>query len=721
MMLGLVDALGGSSPADAHAARLAMCWVGAAADVHDARLGRRVGLGQPRLMLMMLEFGCAEAGVGRLTTAAADAHDARFGWHVGWEQPRLILMMPVLVAIMVPLTMSDFVGRLSGNGAAGRRTCREKPRLMFMMLGLECHWVGTAAAVAHDVRIGWHVGSFQFMLKMFARWMRTAAADAHDARLGRRVGWEAAHPVRDGSPVLLGEMAAKDLLHPSAAWLFHTGVSCSGETFCPPLANCYEDCRTSGEYDKACWQSSCCPSGTDAEYNRSDFHYYACTFTGNSCMERCNGWFQSRRCHDSKTFCPLLANCYEACRLSHEAGSCQDFEGCPGKAASFNDSSASFYLLALSSNRCLASLELICIFLGALFCFRVWVHRMENGTFLVTAAIVYASVIWFLPHRNAFYSLSVVSRTASHSTADATVQSRLQEYKQNHLPDWIPVFIKNGEIYFLVWSMLRLGGWTKPAYADFHLWSLLTTLVGLRWSCHPSAEKSVWHRRVVSTALAIACHLSQLDMPTQMGHVNGVAYVSLALFMGDPWFGLAVFAVFSPVKLMVLSQRSTWSTGLTLDLAWWVVNDLMTCIFLFSILQHIDILLGSVLQTAVDLEHQVREKEKSVRDRGHLLSATRRLLSVTCDCCETLSDDFEVVQPSQNILAMLHIQNPEQDSQLEPGISRLPLRQYICDEDQERFEQFIAASYESQAASSLHLRMKTRSGSPFEVQTFHVK
>ena len=83
---------------------------------------------------------------------------------------------------------------------------------------------------------------------------------------------------------------------------------------------------------------------------------------------------------------------------------------------------------------------------------------MENGTFLVTAAIVYASVIWFLPHRNAFYSLSVVSRTASHSTADATVQSRLQEYKQNHLPDWIPVFIKNGEIYFLVWSMLRLGG-----------------------------------------------------------------------------------------------------------------------------------------------------------------------------------------------------------------------------------------------------------------------
>ncbi|CAE7762094.1 unnamed protein product [Symbiodinium sp. CCMP2592] len=167
-----------------------------------------------------------------------------------------------------------------------------------------------------------------------------------------------AHPVRDGSPVMLGEMAAKDLLHPSAAWLFHTGVSCSGETFCSPLANCYEDCRTSGEYNKACWQSSCCPSGTDAEYNRSDFNYYACTFTGNTCMERCNGWFQSRRCHGSEAFCPLLANCYEACRLSHKVGSCQHFEDCPGNTASFNDSSASFYLLALSPNRCLSSCNL---------------------------------------------------------------------------------------------------------------------------------------------------------------------------------------------------------------------------------------------------------------------------------------------------------------------------------------------------------------------------
>ena len=82
---------------------------------------------------------------------------------------------------------------------------------------------------------------------------------------------------------------------------------------------------------------------------------------------------------------------------------------------------------------------------------------MENGTFLVTVPVVYASVMWFLPLPDAFYSLSVFSRTSSQPTTDATVQSRLREYKQNHLPDWIPVFIKNGEIYFLVWSMLRLG------------------------------------------------------------------------------------------------------------------------------------------------------------------------------------------------------------------------------------------------------------------------
>ena len=269
------------------------------------------------------------------------------------------------------------------------------------------------------------------------------------------------------------------------------------------------------------------------------------------------------------------------------------------------------------------------------------------------------------------------------------------------------------------------GAWAKPTYEDLHLWSLLIVLAAFRWSCRPSIKRSLWQRRLVSTAFSIAFSITQVDMPRQIGHVNGVAYVGISLFIGDPWFGLATYAACCPLKLVLAIHRSTFVMGVTSELAkellWYVTNDVVTCIFVFSILQHIDILLSNVLQTTVDLEHQIRETEKSMQERGHLLSATRRLLSVACDCCEQLSENFEVMQPSQNVLALLHIKNPEEDSQLEPGISSLPLRQYICDDDLERFAQFMAASHESQAASSLHLCMRTCSGSPFEAQIFHVK
>ncbi|CAE7810360.1 unnamed protein product [Symbiodinium sp. CCMP2456] len=352
---------------------------------------------------------------------------------------------------------------------------------------------------------------------------------------------------------------------------------------------------------------------------------------------------------------------------------------------------------------------------------------MDNVAFLITVSVAYASLIWFLPVPIVFNWKHLFPGPPSHSATDATVQARLQEHKKNW-PDWIPVFTRSGEAYFLVWSALRLGfpaAWTKPTYEDLHLWSLLTVLVAFRWSCRPAVERSLWERRLVSTAFSIAFSISQVDMPRQIGHANGVAYVGISLFIGDPWFGLAAYAACCPLKL-VLANRSTVFTGgveieLVKELLWCVTSDVVTCIFVFSILQHIDILLSNVLQTTVDLEHQIRETEKSMQERGHLLSATRRLLSVTCDCCEQLSDSFEVMQPSQNVLALLHIKNPEEDSQIEPGISSLPLRQYICDDDQERFAQFMTASHESQAASSLHLCMRTCSGSPFEAQIFHVK
>ncbi|CAK9070466.1 unnamed protein product [Durusdinium trenchii] len=137
--------------------------------------------------------------------------------------------------------------------------------------------------------------------------------------------------------------------------------------------------------------------------------------------------------------------------------------------------------------------------------------------------------------------------------ADLTVQSRLQEFRQNAMPNWVPIFTKTGdlaivgvsEVYLLVWVLLRLSvpeAWTKPACEDMHMWSLVVSLVGLRLVCQPDAHSSKWQRRFMSTTFSIASMLSQVDMPKQLGHVNGVAYAATTLFIGDPWFGLGVYA-----------------------------------------------------------------------------------------------------------------------------------------------------------------------------------
>eukprot|EP00439_Symbiodinium_sp_Y106_P006783 s7135_g1.t1 len=110
---------------------------------------------------------------------------------------------------------------------------------------------------------------------------------------------------------------------------------------------------------------------------------------------------------------------------------------------------------------------------------------MDNVAFLITVAVVYASVIWVLPVPIVFNWKHLFHGAPSHSSTDATVQARLQEHKKNW-PDWIPVFTRSGEAYFVLWSMLRLGipgAWTKPTYEDLHLWSLLTVLIAFRWSC----------------------------------------------------------------------------------------------------------------------------------------------------------------------------------------------------------------------------------------------
>lgn len=56
-------------------------------------------------------------------------------------------------------------------------------------------------------------------------------------------------------------------------------------------------------------------------------------------------------------------------------------------------------------------------------------------------------------------------------------------------------------------------------------------------------------------------------MPKQLGHVNGVAYAATTLFIGDPWFGLGVYAACSPARvLLTYGLPSMDQTSTTFDL-----------------------------------------------------------------------------------------------------------------------------------------------------------
>lgn len=116
----------------------------------------------------------------------------------------------------------------------------------------------------------------------------------------------------------------------------------------------------------------------------------------------------------------------------------------------------------------------------------------------------------------------------------------------------------------------------------------------------------------------------------------------------------------------------------------------------------------------MDLEKQIQKREMDMKETEKVLRAARRLLSVTCDCCERLTHDWQIVEPSRGILDLLRLKE-------DASAKLLPFLQFICPEDQQRFAHFAAVSHTTDAPSSLHVRMTSGSdGSLFDAQIFLV-
>ncbi|CAK9065912.1 unnamed protein product [Durusdinium trenchii] len=349
---------------------------------------------------------------------------------------------------------------------------------------------------------------------------------------------------------------------------------------------------------------------------------------------------------------------------------------------------------------------------------------MDEVGLLCTWLLVYGSAAWFL---NTPSLQEAYANCLPFFGLDHRLQRKVWQHRQKFTPTWIVVFLKTFEVYNLIYLLLRLcfpAGWSTPMSQDWQLCPNLLGLIFIRWSCQPAAQAPqacLWIQRLNSSFSVFYSLMCQVHYPHELQHGLSLICLAVHLFIGDPWFGLALRVAMMPLGVGL--RMGGWMRGSkeqSLEVILFLMNEAMSCFFFLLILKYLEFLLGQLQKTATDLEEQMERREQDTRETQETLLAARRLLSVTCDCCEQLTETWEILEPSQSILALLQIRNPEEDlpTKMDARSPTLPLLPFIWKEDQERFALFLACS--SQAPSSLHLRMKTCHGHSFEAQLFHV-
>eukprot|EP00434_Breviolum_minutum_P007767 symbB.v1.2.006853.t1/scaffold408.1/size210514/11 len=147
------------------------------------------------------------------------------------------------------------------------------------------------------------------------------------------------------------------------------------------------------------------------------------------------------------------------------------------------------------------------------------------------------------------------------------------------------------------------------------------------------------------------------------------------------------------------------------DLVHALANETMSIALMSVLILHLSAVLQNQEMATKKLQKEIGGKEKIVKETDSLLGATRRLLSVTCDCLVQLSHDWKLKEADRSDMLKLSSKNSP---------ASLHFAQFIAPEDHDRFSTFIRTS-DSDAPSSLHLKLQDTKGSSFHVQLFHVE
>ena len=130
----------------------------------------------------------------------------------------------------------------------------------------------------------------------------------------------------------------------------------------------------------------------------------------------------------------------------------------------------------------------------------------------------------------------------------------------------------------------------------------------------------------------------------------------VGLFSDDPWFAIWTRLFFAPVGILADCSRDGHGAS---ELILIIVNEICCCLYSSFMLLQVHSLLYKREVFAMKLEDELRKSQ------GHM-SALQRLLSVTCDCCEELAQNWEILWPSRAIWDLLRL--PGSDQKLFPDL-----------------------------------------------------
>ncbi|CAK9043234.1 unnamed protein product [Durusdinium trenchii] len=250
-------------------------------------------------------------------------------------------------------------------------------------------------------------------------------------------------------------------------------------------------------------------------------------------------------------------------------------------------------------------------------------------------------------------------------------------------------------IFLLVQSQFR-GGIEDIAYS-LHFWTAFSSAVLTRWASKPGGKTSRQQTMMLSILINLLGLLNSVDLSNHLMAANYLGRAFIGSFSPDIWFTVRVNFYLLPAFVACGYVRQGPERDLSI-LPILFVNEVVSVVFMAVILGQLNYLTIRQEQSTMELEESLKKEEIRTKDTESILKAAKGLLAVMCDCCEQLSHNWEVLQPSNKILEMFRISGGK---------------------DQDRFTHFMDTS-QVDAVSSLHLRMQDHIGGSLDVQLFHM-